>query len=138
MPPKGKSKQPAPRRKGKVQTIQVNESLNCFITLRLGKETSERLLEKSKPDFLRWIARNTLLATQAQKIREQYRLVDEEVDATVAGESSAVGELTDTISESLVSNNDSSVLHLPDADEVSLHSIHTCARSRHWLQHTPS
>lgn len=138
MPPKGKSKQAAAKRKGKKETIQVNKSLNCFITLRLGKEASERLLQKSEPDFLRWIARNALLATQAQKIRDQYHLTEEEANATVAGESSAVGGVTEIISESLESKNDGNVLHLPDADEVSTHSIHTWAHTRHWLQHIPS
>lgn len=136
MPPKWKGKQAAPRRKGKKETIQVSESLNCFITLRLGKEAFERLLENSRPDFLRWTARNALLATQAQKIRDQYQLV-EEVNATVAGETSAIGGVTDIISESLESHIDSRIPQSSDADEVSPHSIHTWAHTRHWLHRIP-
>lgn len=80
-----------PRPAGRRLCVQVNESLNAFITLRLGKEAFEDLLKTSTPDFLRWIARNTLLAIHAEEIRRRFPRVNSDVDAS--GESSDEFEL---------------------------------------------
>lgn len=71
-----------PRPAGKRLRVEVNESLNAFITLRLGKEAFEDLLKTATPDFLRWIARNTLLAIHAEKIRRRFPEVNSDVDAS--------------------------------------------------------
>lgn len=76
-----------PRPKPRPKPIEVNESLNAFITLRLGKEAFEGLLSTSTPAFLRWIAKNTLLAIHAEDIRKRFPEVNSDVDAS--------GELSD-------------------------------------------
>lgn len=126
MPLKWMKKQPKPRRMGEIEPVQVNESLSGFITLSLGKDTSERLLKTSDPKVLRWVAANALLATQAQKIREQYHLVESDLDAT--GKISAAGIEEAEKPESSVTQppavDNESVLRVSDGSEVSFHSIH--------------
>lgn len=71
-----------PRPKPRPKPIEVNESLNAFITLRLGKDAFEGLLSTSTPAFLRWIARNTLLAIHAEEIRNRFSELNTDVDVS--------------------------------------------------------
>lgn len=123
---KGKQQQ-KPHPVTKIESVEVNESLTPFITLRLGKEAFEGLLNSSTLDFLRWIARNTLLVTQAQNIRNRHPELKSGVDVTGGSSAEKVG-VTDRVSSSaaltLVSTC-ASVQDVLDGDEVSFpfHSI---------------
>lgn len=88
------------KRKPRHEPLEVNQSLNAFITFKVGKEAFDNLLSAATPVFLRWIARNTLLATQADDIRSRY-LGGIDCERVVHGELSDVnGGESDLISSS--------------------------------------
>lgn len=114
-----------PRRKGRLEPLEVNESVNAFITLNLGKEAFEGLLSTSTAPFLRWIARNTLLAIHAEDIRGRYPGVNSDIHAS--GESSAeTGGKSERISGSAAAGLPSTYADSQDVSaggQVSLHPI---------------
>lgn len=116
-----------PRAAGKCQRVEVNEWLNAFITLRLGKEAFKDLLNTSTPEFLKWIAKNTLLAIHAEDIRNRFPGLNSDVDAP--GESSdkeEIGGESEIISSSAAATLPLTYAGHPDnstGDQVS-HSFH--------------